>query len=100
MFRGNYLQDSRGFGVITPRVLGGGICPQDSRGGIYPQDSGGVNNPNNPPYIRHWLEAEKASAVRVILGNPINRRIDFFCNDSILSIFLFEVIIRNVESKF
>ena len=23
-------------------------------GGIYPQDSRGVNNPNNPPYGRHW----------------------------------------------
>ena len=34
-------------GGITPRTLGGG--------GIYPQDSrGGVNNPNNPPYGRHW----------------------------------------------
>ena len=51
-------------GVITPRILGrgiypgilggGGIYPQDSRGGIYPQDSReGVNNPNNPPYVRH-----------------------------------------------
>ena len=37
MFRGNYLQDSRG-GVITPRILGGG-----------------VNNLNNPPYLRHWV---------------------------------------------
>ena len=28
-------------GVITPRILGRGIYPQDSRGGIYPQDSRG-----------------------------------------------------------
>ena len=43
-------------GVITSRILGGGIYPQDSRGGIYPQDS---NNPNNPPIsamgLRHWV---------------------------------------------
>jgi len=30
-------------GVITPRILGRGIYPQDSRGG--------VNNPNNPPLL-------------------------------------------------
>ena len=47
MFSGNYLQDSREGGVITPRILEGGIYPQDSRGG--------VNNPNNPPYLRHWV---------------------------------------------
>ena len=47
MFRGNYLQDSRG-GVITPRILGGVFTPRIL---------GGVNNPNNPPYIRQCGEA-------------------------------------------
>ena len=45
------------FGTFLKQILGGGVnYPQDSKGGIYPQDSrGGVNNPNNPPYIRHWF---------------------------------------------
>ena len=34
---------------VSPRLKGEVIIPQDSRGGV------GVNNPNEPPYIRHWL---------------------------------------------
>ena len=44
MFRGNYLQDSRG-GGITPMILGGGIYPQDSRGVFTPRILGGVFTP-------------------------------------------------------
>ena len=56
-------------GVFTHRILGGGIYPQDSRGGIYPQDSrGGVNNPNNLPYIRHWLQITAVHTKRLVEG--------------------------------
>jgi len=43
----------------------GCLCPKDSRGVFTPKIQrgvitpmilgGGVSNPNNPPYLRHWL---------------------------------------------
>ena len=43
-------------GVITSKILGVVITPRILEGPITPKIlGGGVNNPNNPPYLHHWL---------------------------------------------
>ena len=43
-------------GVITSKILGGGVITPRILGDVFtPRILGGVNNPNNHPYIRHWL---------------------------------------------
>ena len=37
----------------------GCLCPKDSRGG--------VNNPNNPPYLRHWFEFKTNTAASDVI---------------------------------
>ena len=80
MFRGNYLQDSRG-GVFTPRILGGVFTPRIL---------GGVNNANKPPYIRHCLHHQVAK-IQGLEKLGLWQRLNSFVKDckKITEIYLF-----------